>query len=81
MDFIKKMEEKIFEKFDYELNCKREIELKVAHYLEEKFNNIKMELLKESKTRFESIEHLEFYFEVFFHKKERITENSRLIKN
>ena len=36
MDFMKKMEEKIFEKFDMELQAKKEIEVKVAQYLEEK---------------------------------------------
>lgn len=63
MEFLKKMEEKIFEKFDMEQSCKREIEVKVAGYLEEKFNVVKTELQKESKTRFDSIENLEFYFE------------------
>jgi len=64
MDFLKKMEEKIFEKFDFELTCKKETEIKVAQYLEEKFNVIKSELQKESKTRYENIENLEYYFEV-----------------
>jgi hypothetical protein len=63
MDFMKKMEEKIFEKFDFELGCKKEIEVKVAQYLEEKFNVIKADLQKESKTRYDSIEGLEYYFE------------------
>lgn len=63
MDFMKKMEEKIFEKFDYELNCKKEIETKAAQYLEEKFNLVKSELQRESKSRYEAIENLEFYFE------------------
>ena len=44
MDFMQKMEEKIFEKFDSELSAKKEIEVKVAQYLEDKFNNIGMEL-------------------------------------
>lgn len=63
MEFMKKMEEKIFEKFDFELNQKREIEVKVAGYLEDKFNVIKNELQNESKTRFDSLENLEYYFE------------------
>lgn len=63
MDFLKKMEEKIFEKFDFELSSKKELEGKVSKYLEEKFSLIKVELQKESKQRFESIENLEFYFE------------------
>ena len=44
MDFMQKMEEKIFEKFDSELNAKKDIEIKVAQYLEEKFNTIGLEL-------------------------------------
>lgn len=63
MEFMKKMEEKIFEKFDFELSTKKEIEIKVAQYLEEKFNIVKGDLQKESKTRYDSIENLEFYFE------------------
>lgn len=63
MEFLKKMEEKIFEKFDFELACKREIEIKISNHLEEKFNIIKTDLQKESKTRFDSIENLEYYFE------------------
>jgi hypothetical protein len=63
MEFMKKMEEKIFEKFDAELNAKREIEVKLSQYLEEKFNYVKSELQKESKTRYDAIENLEFYFE------------------
>lgn len=64
MEFLQKMEEKIFEKFDFELSSKKETEIKVAQYLEEKFNIIKAELQKESKTRYENIENLEYYFEV-----------------
>lgn len=64
MEFLKKMEEKIFEKFDFELSNKKETEIKVAQYLEEKFNVIKNDLQRESKTRYENIENLEYYFEV-----------------
>ncbi len=63
MEFMKKMEEKIFEKFDAELNAKREIEMKLSQYLEEKFNSVKADLQRESKTRYDAIENLEFYFE------------------
>lgn len=63
MEFLKKMEEKIFEKFDFELSSKREIEVKISNHLEEKFNIIKTDLQKESKTRYDSIENLEYYFE------------------
>ena len=51
MDFLKKMEEKIFEKFDFELKSKKELESRVSKYLEEKFNLIKGDLQKESKNR------------------------------
>jgi len=44
MDFLKKMDEKIFDKFDFELKSKRDLEGKVTKYLEEKFNLIKGEL-------------------------------------
>ena len=63
MEFLKKMEGKIFEKFDYELTCKKEIEIKNSDHLEDKFNIIKSDLQKESKTRYDSIENLEYYFE------------------
>ena len=63
MEFLKKMEEKVFEKFDYELTCKKEIEIKISDHLEDKFNIIKSDLQKESKTRYDSIENLEYYFE------------------
>jgi hypothetical protein len=63
MDFLKKMEEKIFEKFDFELKSKKDLEIRVSKYLEEKFNNIKFDLQKESKNRFESIDNLENYFD------------------
>jgi len=63
MEFMKKMEDKIFEKFDAEFNAKREIEIKLSQYLEEKFNFVKTDLQGESKTRYEAIENLEFYFE------------------
>jgi hypothetical protein len=63
MEFMKKMEEKIFEKFEAELNAKRDIELKLSQYLEEKFNSVKGDLQRESKTRYDAIENLEFYFE------------------
>ena len=63
IEFMKKMEDKIFEKFDNELNAKKDIELKVTGYLEEKFNAIKNEIQIQSKTRYDAIESLENYFE------------------
>ena len=63
IDFMKKMEEKIFEKFDSELNAKKNIEKNVTSYLEEKFNIVKNEIQNQSKIRYDSIENLEQYFE------------------
>ena len=63
MDFMQKMEDKIFEKFDSELSAKKEIEVKVAQYLEDKFNTIGAELQSQSKIRYDAVENLENYFE------------------
>ena len=63
IDFMQKMEDKIFEKFDNELSAKKDIEIKVAQYLEEKFNNIGQELQNQSKLRYDAVENLENYFE------------------
>ena len=63
MDFMQKMEDKIFEKFDSELSAKKEIEVKVAQYLEDKFNIIGAELQSQSKIRYDAVENLENYFE------------------
>ena len=63
MEFMKKMEDKIFEKFDSELNAKKNIEQTVTSYLEEKFNIVKNEIQNQSKIRYDSIENLEQYFE------------------
>lgn len=63
LDFMKKMEEKIFTKFDAELNAKKEIEVKVAQYMEDKFVAIKNEVQNQSKIRFDAVENLENYFE------------------
>ena len=63
MEFMKKMEDKIFEKFDNELNAKKNIEQTVTSYLDEKFNIVKNEIQNQSKIRYDSIENLEQYFE------------------
>ena len=63
MEFLKKMEEKIFEKFDHELQTKKDLEINVSQHLEDRFNNIKFDLQKESKQRYDNIENLEYYFE------------------
>jgi hypothetical protein len=78
MDFMKKMEEKIFEKFDMELNSKKDIEVKVTQYLEDKFTTVKNELQNESKTRYDAIENLEFYFEKELPK---VQENFKSLQN
>jgi hypothetical protein len=63
MEFLKQMEKRIYEKFDFELVCKRVIEVKISNHLEENFNIIKTDLQRESKTRYDSIENLEYHFE------------------
>ena len=55
--------QKIFEKFDSELNAKKDIEIKVSQYLEEKFNSIGLELQNQSKIRYDAVDNLENYFE------------------
>ena len=52
MEFMKKMEDKIFEKFDNELNAKKNIEQNVTSYLDEKFNIVKNEIQNQSKIRY-----------------------------
>jgi hypothetical protein len=63
MEFLKKLEEQIFEKFNTELQNKKELETNVSQKLEDKFNQVKVELQRESKTRYDHIENLEYYFE------------------
>ncbi len=63
MDYMKRMEEKIFEKFDSELTAKKEFEYTTSNLLEEKINIVKQELQNVSKTRYDLVENLEFYFE------------------
>ena len=45
MDFLKKMEEKIFEKFDFELTCKKETEIVGANEDEQIENYVKTKKL------------------------------------
>ena len=63
MDFMTKMEEKIFEKFDSELSAKKDIEAKIAQYLEEKFNMMWADLQNQSKIKYDAVENLGKYFE------------------
>ena len=49
-----KMEEKIFEKFDSELSAKKDIEAKIAQYLEVKFNMIGVDLQNQSKIKYKN---------------------------
>ena len=62
-DFMTKMEEKIFEKFYSELSAKKDIEAKIAQYLEEKFNMIGVDLQNQSKIKYDAVENLGKYFE------------------
>ena len=72
--YIKILEQKIFERFDQEsqvnlnlnLKIRKEIERKLFILIEDKFNALRVEISKESKNRFESIENLKNYLEVNF---------------
>ena len=61
--YIKQLENKVFDRFDQRLNARREIERKLFTLIEEKYNVFKIEISKESKSRFESIENLKNYLE------------------
>jgi len=61
--YIKVLENKIFERFDQEAQIRKEIEKKLFALIEDKFNSLKIEISKESRNRFESIENLKNYLE------------------
>ena len=62
--FIKILEQKIFERFDQESQIRKEIERRLFSLIEDKFGALRIEISKESKNRFESIENLKNYLEV-----------------
>ena len=60
---IKVLENKIFERFDQETQIRKEIEKKLFALIEDRFNSLKIEISKESRNRYESIENLKNYLE------------------
>ena len=57
MDFMQRMKEKIFEKFDSVLNAKKYIEIKVSQYFKEKFNQDQN--FRINKIRYDTVQNLE----------------------
>jgi hypothetical protein len=63
---MKILETKIFDRFQQEGDLRKEIEKKFSMLIEDKYNTLKMEISKESRNRYESIENLKNYLEVFY---------------
>jgi hypothetical protein len=61
--YIKLLEQKIFERFNQESQIREEIGKKLFTIIEDKFNSLKVEISKESRNRYESIENLKSYLE------------------
>jgi hypothetical protein len=64
--YVKVLENKINERFNQEAEIRKEIERRFLALIEDKFNALKIEISKESRNRYESIENLKTYLEVFF---------------
>lgn len=62
-NYIKQLESKIFERFNKEQQIREEIGKKVLTLIDDKFNGLKIDVTKESKNRYESIENLKNYLE------------------
>ena len=62
--YIKVLEQKIFDRFEQEALIRKEIEKKLLTLIEDKFSALKVEISKESRNRYESIENLKNYLEV-----------------
>ena len=62
--YIKALEQKIFDRFEQEGLIRKEIEKKLLTLIEDKFGALKIEISKESRNRYESIENLKNYLEV-----------------
>ncbi len=62
--FVKILETKINERFNQESEIRKEIERKFSSIIEDKFNSLKIEISRESRNRYESIENLKTYLEV-----------------
>jgi hypothetical protein len=61
--YIKLLEGKIFERFNQESAIREEIGKKLFAIIDDKFNALKIEISKESRNRYESIENLKSYLE------------------
>jgi hypothetical protein len=62
--FVKVLESKINDRFSQEGEIRREIERRFTALIDDKFNALKIEISKESRNRYESIENLKTYLEV-----------------
>jgi hypothetical protein len=62
--YIKSFEAKINDRFNYESEIRKEIERRFVNLVEDKFNALKIEISKESRSRYESIENLKSFLEV-----------------
>lgn len=63
-NYIKVLESKIYDRFQQESDLRKEIERKFTMLVDDKYNILKMEISKESRNRYESIEALKAYLEV-----------------
>jgi hypothetical protein len=61
--YIKLLEQKIFERFNQETSIREEIGKKLLTIIDDKFNSLKVEISKESRNRYESIENLKGFLE------------------
>jgi hypothetical protein len=61
--YIKLLEQKIFERFNQETQIREEIGKKLLTIIDDKFNALKVEISKESRNRYESIENLKGFLE------------------
>jgi hypothetical protein len=64
---MKILETKIFDRFHQEAELRKDIEKKFTMLIDDKYNSLKMEISKESRNRYESIENLKNYLEVILY--------------
>ena len=64
--YIKVLENKINERFNQESELRKEIERRFTVLIDDKFNSLKIEISKESRHRYECIENLKTYLEVYY---------------
>jgi hypothetical protein len=62
--FVKILESRINDRFSQEAEIRKEIERRFTSIIEDKFNSLKIEISKESRNRYESIENLKTFLEV-----------------